>query len=301
MGTSPLSNETTLISIVTPSYNQAHFLEDTLRSVQRQQHPNVEHWIIDGGSTDATLDILQRFKEETKEDGSYELKWVSESDRGQSHAINKGFDRADGDIVGWLNSDDMYFDVHTFQAVEQAFQKSGAKIVYGDNVLVDPENMLLRVDYKYDYSRKRLLRSCYICQPALFFHRDALRDHRLDESLEYVMDYEFWLRLSETYEFRHINRILAADRNHADRKMLTDREFLIPERERIQEKYGLCSGVRYWLGRSADKLYSAWKRLRGTITSMKVIGRDDLAFSLRVDDRGRLLWRQLAAKNRDLI
>jgi len=301
MGTSPLSNETTLISIVTPSYNQAHFLEDTLRSVQRQQHPNVEHWIIDGGSTDATLDILQRFKEETKEDGSYELKWVSESDRGQSHAINKGFDRADGDIVGWLNSDDMYFDVHTFQAVEQAFQKSGAMIVYGDNVLVDPENMLLRVDHKYDYSRKRLLRSCYICQPALFFHRDALRDHRLDESLEYVMDYEFWLRLSETYEFRHINRILAADRNHADRKMLTDREFLIPERERIQEKYGLCSGVRYWLGRSADKLYSAWKRLRGTITSMKVIGRDDLAFSLRVDDRGRLLWRQLAAKNRDLI
>jgi len=297
----PQQKETTLISVVTPSYNQAHFLEDTLRSVQQQNHGNVEHWVIDGGSTDGTLEILERFEEETKDDESYDLRWISESDRGQSHAINKGFDRAEGDIVGWLNSDDMYFDVHTLESVERAFQESGAKVVYGDDVLVGPESTFLRVDHKYKYSRERLLRSCYICQPALFFYRDVLEEHRLDESLEYVMDYEFWLRLSEAYEFHHVDRILAADRNHADRKMLTDREALIPERESIQRKYGQTFGGTYWLGRTADKLYSGWNRLRGVATAVRIMQRGDLAFSLRIDDKGKLLRRQLVANNRDLI
>jgi len=257
--------------------------------------------VIDGGSTDGTLEILERFEEETMDDESYDLRWISETDRGQSHAINKGFERAEGDIVGWLNSDDMYFDVHTLQAVEHAFQESGAKVVYGDDVLIGSENTFLRVDHKYDYSRERLLRSCYICQPALFFRWEVLENHRLDESLEYVMDYEFWLRLSETYEFHHVDRILAADRNHADRKMLTDREALIPERESIQKKYGQTFGGTYWLGRMADKLYSAWNRLRGAVTTGQVARQDDLAFPLCVDDRGRLLRRQLVSNNRELI
>ena len=296
-----MSSSFNLFTIVTPSYDQAHFLEDTLRSVQKQNHPNVEHWVIDGGSTDGTLEILECFREETKDDESYDLRWISESDRGQSHAINKGFERAEGQFIGWLNSDDMYFDVNTLRAVKQAFRQSGAKVVYGDDVLVGPENTLLRVDHKYGYSRERLLRSCYICQPALFFHRDVLEEHRLSESLEYVMDYEFWLRLSETYEFYHVDRILAADRNHADRKMLTDREALIPERESIQKKYGQTFGGTYWLGRTADKLCSGWNRLRGAVTAARVTQQKDLAFPVHVDGRGRLLWRQLVANNRDLI
>jgi glycosyltransferase involved in cell wall biosynthesis len=296
-----IKGKTTLISVVTPSYNQAHFLEDTLRSVQQQNHGNVEHWVIDGESTDETLEILECFEGETKDDESYDLRWISESDRGQSHAINKGFDRAEGDIVGWLNSDDMYFDVHTLESVEQAFRESRAKVVYGDDVLVGPENTFLRVDHKYDYSRERLLRSCYICQPALFFHRDVLEKHRLDESLEYAMDYEFWLRLSKAYDFHHVDRILAADRNHTDRKILTDREALIPERESIQRRHGQSFAVAYWLGRVADKLYSGWNRLQGAVTTARVIRQEDLAFPLHVDSKGRLLWRQLVANNRDLI
>jgi len=299
--TPPAVSSSNLFSVVTPSYNQGHFLEDTLRSVQQQNHPNVEHWVIDGGSTDGTLQILERFEEETKDDESYDLRWISESDRGQSHAINKGFDRAEGDIVGWLNSDDMYFEVHTLESVKRAFQESGAKVVYGDDILVGPENTFLRVDHKYDYSRERLLRSCYICQPTLFFHRDVLEKHRLDESLEYAIDYEFWLRLSETYEFHHVDQILAADRNHADRKILRDRKALIPERESIQKKYGQTFGGTYWMGRTADKLHSAWNRLRGAVTAVRVMQRGDLAFSLRIDNRRRLLKRQLVAENRELI
>jgi glycosyltransferase involved in cell wall biosynthesis len=288
------------ISIVTPSYNQAHFLEDTLHSVRQQNHPSVEHWVIDGESTDGTIDLLEQFSEETKSDETYNLKWISEPDRGQSHAINKGFDRAEGKVVGWLNSDDMYFDVHTLQAVEQAFQENSAEIVYGDDVLVGPENTLLRVDHKYEYSRERLLRGCYICQPALFFHRDVLETHRLDESLEYVMDYEFWLRLSETYDFYHLDRIVAADRNHPDRKMLTHRDALIPERKSVQQAHGQTFGQKYWLGRMADKVYSAWNRLRGLLTAENIIRRRDLAFPLRFDERKSIFRRQLFANNRDL-
>jgi len=288
-------------TVVTPSYNQSEFICDNLKSVRKQEHPNVEQWVIDGGSNDGTTEILKRFKQQAKNDEDYELEWVSERDRGQSHAINKGFDRAEGEIIGWLNSDDMYFDVGTLQAAEKAFRKSGAKIVYGDDVLVGPDNTLLRIDHKYDYSRERLLRSCYICQPALFFHREVIEKHWLDESLEYVMDYEFWLRLSEEYKFYHLDRILAADRNHPNRKMITNRQALIPERESVQKAHGQTFGPGYWLGRVADKAYSAWNRLRGVLTAKKTIQRKDLAFPLRVDTREDVFWHQLFSNNKDLI
>ncbi len=289
------------VTVVTPSYNQSVFIEDNLKSVRAQEYPCVEHWVIDGGSDDETVDILEHFSRKTSSDEDYDLKWLSEPDRGQSHAINKGFERAEGDIVGWLNSDDMYFDVETLRAVERAFRQSGAKVVHGDDVLVGPDNTLLRVDHKYDYSRERLLRSCYICQPALFFRREVIENHRLDESLEYVMDYEFWLRLSTEYEFYHLDRILAADRNHPNRKMITNRQALIPERESVQKAHGQAFGQRYWLGRVADKAYSAWNRLRGLLTAVRTTQRTDLAFPLRVDSLGAVSWRQLFASNKELI
>ncbi|MCS4055901.1 glycosyltransferase family 2 protein [Salinibacter ruber] len=289
------------VTVVTPSYNQSVFIEDNLESVRAQKHPCVEHWVIDGGSDDGTVDTLEQFSRKTRSDEDYDLKWISEPDRGQSHAINKGFERAEGDIVGWLNSDDMYFDVETLRAVERAFRQSGEKVVYGDNVLVGPDNTLLRVDHKYDFSPERLLRSCYICQPALFFRRQVIENHRLDESLEYVMDYEFWLRLSTEYEFYHLDRILAADRNHPNRKMITNRQALIPERESVQKAHGQAFGQGYWLGRMADKAYSAWNRLRGVLTAEKTIRRTDLAFPLRVDTQRDVLKRQLFANNMELI
>jgi len=290
-----------LFSVVTPSYNEVHFLADTLRSVRRQDHPHVEHWVIDGGSSDGTVELLEEFDKKASGDEGYDLKWISEPDKGQSHAINKGFERADGDYIGWLNSDDMYFETQTLRFVEKSFREQDAKIIYGDNALVDSENKLLRIDHKYDYSRARLLRSCYICQPALFFHNEVLSEHRLDESLEYVMDYEFWLRLSEAYDFHHVDRILAADRNHAERKMLTNRKSLIPEREKIQRRHGQSFGWKYWMGRLGDKLYSAINRLRGALTVVNIMQRTLFAFPLHLHDYRSLLQRQLFAKNRELV
>jgi len=115
------------------------------------------------------------------------------------------------------------------------------------------------------------------------------------------MGYEFWLRLAEEYEFLHVDRLLAADRNHADRKMLTKRENLVPERRSVQREYGQMFGVAYRVGRMCDKLYSAWNRLRGVATFPDVIRRQDLAFPLHVDDCRSFVRRQLFANNRTLI
>lgn len=290
-----------LISIVTPSYEQGEFLVDTIRSVMHQDYPRIEHWVIDGGSTDETIDILKRFEHETGTDERYTLRWLSEPDRGQSHAINKGFDRAEGDIIGWLNSDDMYFDKQTFEVVEATLRKRNASVLYGDDVVVGPDNNILRVDHKYRYSRSRLLRSCYICQPAVFFRRAVLEEDRLNESLDYVMDYELWLRLSERYNFIHLNRIVAVDRNHRDRKILNEREEMLKEGRYVQKKYGQEFGPRYGMGRLTDKLYSGWNRLRGAATILNLVSREDLIVSLDFNSWLALLSRQLFAKNRNLV
>ena len=97
------------VSVITPSYNQAEFIEDTLRSVNNQTYKEINHTVIDGGSDDDTIEILKQFKAKTESNQHYSLEWISEPDEGQSHAINKGFQNATGDVVGWLNSDDVYF------------------------------------------------------------------------------------------------------------------------------------------------------------------------------------------------
>lgn len=290
-----------LVSVVTPSYNQAHFIEDTLKSVMVQDYPRIEHWVIDGESGDGTVEFLKRFEENASTVEGYEFHWISEPDRGQTHALNKGFDRATGEIIGWLNSDDMYYTRGTISAMVESFQQFPEPVLYGDDVLVDTENRLLRVDRKPPFSRSRLLRSCFICQPALFFRREVLDDHRLDESLDYVMDYEFWLRLSETFDFRHVDLIVAADRNHANRKIIQDRGALRAERDILQQRF-----IESWSDAAAEgelraKLRSAWDRLRGLSEMAKAPRRGDLSFELKSDNPIARTYRQLFSKNKDLV
>ena len=129
-----------LVSIITPSYNHGRFIEETILSVKNQDYPNIEHIIVDGGSTDNTVEILGKYE------GSYNMRWTCEKDNGQSDAVNKGFAKAKGKIVGWLNSDDLYFYKNSISTVVCEFNaQPDVEIMYGHAAKINHENRLLRV------------------------------------------------------------------------------------------------------------------------------------------------------------
>ena len=198
------------ISVVTPSYNQATYLRDKLDSIERQIYNNVEHIILDGGSTDGSQSIIEAYADRVP----YDVIWRSEPDDGQSAAINEGFDRATGDIIAWLNSDDLYFDTTVFSRVAAWFGKSDVDVLYGDLAYVDEHSRVTEVDVRPKFDRAKLAHRILIGQPATFFRQEVLESERLDTDLEYCMDYEFWVRLSEKYDFEHVRDIFAGFRRH---------------------------------------------------------------------------------------
>ncbi|MFB6295416.1 MAG: glycosyltransferase family 2 protein [Halobacteriales archaeon] len=220
------------ISIVTPSYNQAEFIRDTLDSVERQTHSDIEHVVMDGGSTDGTLDVLREYE---SHDG-YDLTWISEPDEGQSDAINRGFERASGDIVAWLNSDDAYFDIDALARVEEHFETHDADVIYGDLAYLDADSTVTEIDVRPDFDREKLPYRILIGQPATFFRRRVVEAEKLDTDLAYSMDYEYWLRLAERFEFRHVRDVLAGFRSYEAQKS-QDQEAMAAELERILTEY----------------------------------------------------------------
>ncbi|MBU0490767.1 MAG: glycosyltransferase [Chloroflexi bacterium] len=179
-----------LVSVVTPSYNQSQFIEETIRSVLLQGYPNLEYMVIDGGSTDNSVEIIRKYD-------PWLAYWASEPDRGQSHAINKGWERSRGQVLAYLNSDDI-LEPDTLHRVVKTFQASPeAAVVYGDGNLVDGDGRLIRRLGAQDYNRANLMLVDYIHQPSAFVRRSAFESvGMLDESLHMCMDYEYWVRLA---------------------------------------------------------------------------------------------------------
>jgi glycosyltransferase involved in cell wall biosynthesis len=180
------------VTIVTPSFNQAEFIEATLRSVLLQDYPNLEYIVVDGGSTDGTLEVLYKYAPLLDH-------WVSEPDRGQAHAINKGLMRASGEIVAWLNSDDYYTPGAVARAVAHYIAEADLDWLYGDCLLVHhPEGTLEPCPSRsFDFA-SALDGDCPISQPSVFLRRSLLdRIGLLDESFAYAMDYDLWLRASK--------------------------------------------------------------------------------------------------------
>jgi glycosyltransferase involved in cell wall biosynthesis len=203
------------VSVVTPSYNQAAFIERTLESVLSQRGDfELEHLVLDGGSRDGTLDVLRRYEGR--------VRWVSEPDRGQCDAIGKGFRMAGGEVLAWLNSDDVYAP-GALDAVVRTLRATGARWCFGECAIVDEADRPIRSAisaYKSwvsrRYSRRRLVGRNFIPQPAVFFRRDLLDEvGGLDESLRYAMDYDLWLRFARAAEPVFIPRRLASFRWHA--------------------------------------------------------------------------------------
>lgn len=222
----------TAISIITPSFNQGGYLESTIQSVLAQNYPNTEHIIIDGGSTDGTLAILQQY--------SQYLTWLSEPDEGQAQAINKGLRQAGGEIVAWLNSDDIYWP-GALPAVADFFSAHPAiDIIYGDYDLIDEQGKILLRKREIPFDYNILLYGLnYIGQPATFFRRGVLeRFGYLDENLHYGLDWEYWLRVaSGGGQFAHLPRYLAATRIHTAAKTIVAPPQMYAEHRAIQSRY----------------------------------------------------------------
>jgi glycosyltransferase involved in cell wall biosynthesis len=205
------------ISIITPSFNQGKFIEKTIKSIIDQNYSNYEHIIIDGGSTDSTLDILNKYRND--------VYFISENDKGQVNAINKGLHLATGDIIAFLNSDDFYLP-NTFNVVNDLFSRSGCNWIIGDSIIVDEKNNEI---HKFIRHYKKIIRNFnsqsllyitnYICQPSTFWKKNFSESiGSFDEKLSFVFDYKQWLLMYKINQPLVTNEILSAFRIHQDSK-----------------------------------------------------------------------------------
>lgn len=210
------------ISVITPSYNQGHFIEETMKSVLNSGYENLEYIIIDGGSTDDTLDVIKRYE------GIYggRLRWLSEEDEGQADAINKGISMATGDVIAYLNSDDLYEEGALRRVGEHFAAKRESMWLTGRCRIIDEAGRDIRGfirGYKNlllsNYSYSLLLVTNCISQPATFWRREVMDKIGLfDKEQHRIMDYDYWLRLGEEYPLSITDDYLASFRVYSESK-----------------------------------------------------------------------------------
>lgn len=273
-----------LVSVLTPSLNQARWLPDALRSVEAQTYPKIEHIIMDGLSSDGSLALLS--------EAGPGVVWRSESDSGQSAALNAAFATSRGSIVGWLNADDAYFHTSVVEEVVRRFQTDpSVDVVYGHAALVNAGGLILHYVWAPPFNRRLLRWFNFIVQPTVFLRRSTLGDRLVDEDFEGSMDRELWLRLSEGRRFMRIDDVLAVDRHHPTRKSYLQQDVLRWDEQRVVERYGIPPMSRRRLGSRFTKVAF---RLRGAPLVFR--RPPDLAFQGASDGRARTFARQVASR-----
>jgi len=236
------------ISIITPSYNQAQFIRATIDSVLSQDYPNLEYFVIDGGSTDGTIEILQSYGKK--------IQWVSEQDKGQTDAINKGLRLAKGEVLAYLNSDDIYLP-GALRTVGECYAKTKADWITGDCLTIDALGKVSKANGIISYY-KRFLMSIYspltlriadsmLPQPSTFWSRKAwVKIGEFNEKYHYVMDYDYWLRMAKYFRPHDVKRALSGFRFQQDSKSQTGRFELMAEGN-IALKANGASSLELWL------------------------------------------------------
>ena len=215
------------LSIITPSFNQAQYLEYTIRSVLAQDFPGIEYLVIDGGSTDGSLDIIRRYADRL-------AWWVSEPDQGQADAINKGFSRASGEYIAWLNSDDIYLPGAVSTAIQSLDNDKKVGMVYGDAITIDERGRPLNRLVFGDWGLDDLMGFRIICQPAVFMRRSVLEKAGfLDPAYHFMLDHQLWIRMAMQAPIKHVTKALAAARHHPMAKNVAQAENFGEETMRI--------------------------------------------------------------------
>lgn len=223
-----------LVTIVTPSFNQAEFLERTILSVVEQDYPNIEYIIIDGGSTDGSLDIIRKYENRIET-------WISEPDLGQTDAINKGFGMGHGQILAWLNSDDTYNPGAVTEAVQFLKMHGDVGLIYGEANFIDADDGIIGKFPAAQTDRSRLLRGyVHIPQQSAFFLADLWKQvGPLDTSFFFAMDYDLWVRLSRLSKLVYYpGRFWANFRLHGDAKTISADDRCWPEMLRVHRREG---------------------------------------------------------------
>lgn len=288
-----------LVSVITPSFNQAQFIEDTLRSVELQNYRPIHQIVIDGGSTDGTVELLRRW--EAEDHGQhYTFEWISEPDRGHADALNKGFDRVRGEVVGWLNSDDVYFDREAVGSSVAAFQSHpevGA--VFGDVALISENSGLQMVLCYPDFIYERALRGYMVAQPTVFLRRAVTDKYRLDPALRVAIDFVYWLQIGREHKFFRIPRIQAGDRDQPGRISRTSVNALKDAARNACIEYG-AKAKSSRLDALRDLLWLRLLRITAMIRLLPWLMRrnveDKLAFPMWIDGAPKLLMRQLTMR-----
>lgn len=202
----------TIVSIITPSYNQAKYLEQTITSVLEQSYPSIEYIVVDGKSKDNSIDIIKKYADKL----AY---WVSEKDKGQADAINKGFSRATGEIIAWLNSDDYYLPGAVQAAVKVFEENPDIVLVYGNMLAVNEHGVTFNTMNYSQLTLKDLLCFNIIGQPAVFMRRSALQQTSgLDATFHFLLDHLLWIQIAKQGKILHVNQTWAAARYHAEAK-----------------------------------------------------------------------------------
>lgn len=248
------------VSIITPSFNQAPYLEETIQSVLGQSYPNIEYFIIDGGSTDGSVSIIKKYESKLKG-------WISEKDKGQTDAINKGFAMANGEILGWINSDDTLLPNAVEEAV--AFLKGNLQtaLVYGDTNYIDGQSRIIGRFPAAQTSYSKLRRGyVHIPQQASFFRKDFWDAvGPLDPDFYFAMDYDLWVRIARRAPIQYIQRIWANFRLHEDAKTISADDRCWPEMLKVHYRDGgsvFSLIVLKNLIRNLAAPYIRWKRKR---------------------------------------
>ena len=247
-----------LVSIVTPSLNQGAFIAAAIDSVLAQDYPQIEFLVVDGGSTDGTLDLLRAYGER--------LRWISEPDNGQADAINKGVALTRGALVAWLNADDRYLPGAVSRAAAEMAAHPQAGLVYGKAEFIDRAGAALRPCVQAEaFSLDRLIHTLdFIVQPAAFFRRDAfLAVGAIDAELRYCLDYDLWIRLAQRYGVRYLPHALAQVRVYPETKTASGGLERLDEIERMIRRYGRPRLPAAFYGEMVRACWAAeWRAIR---------------------------------------